>query len=331
MHSCCPICEKESTLILHKGIEEINIRGEKIPVEIEYYRCQECGEEFENPQPGYDPLEIAYNEFRSRKGYVQPSEIRDFRKKLGITQTEFSQLLGIGIATLSRYENGALQDEAHDRVLRLGMDPDNLLKLIKNNPRALSSETRQELIQKIVQERQRVNWKDFLIDLYGNYESDLFCGYKRFDAEKLFQVIKFFCYPEGVYKTKLTKLLFYADFKHFKDYSVSITGSKYAHLPYGPVPDQFENWFTVLLNDDPSLVKEEVWWGDKPGEVFISNQSANISILSTSEIKILAQVKEKFDKFNAKNIKDFSHKEKGYQATQNGELISYEYAEDLQI
>jgi hypothetical protein len=35
--------------------------------------------------------------------------------------------LGQGGATLSRYENGALQSEAHDQLLKLVMQPENLL------------------------------------------------------------------------------------------------------------------------------------------------------------------------------------------------------------
>jgi hypothetical protein len=44
------------------------------------------------------------------------------------------------------------------------------------------------------------------------------------------------------------KLLFYADFLHFKLNEVSITGARYAHAPHGPVPDQFETWLTALVD-----------------------------------------------------------------------------------
>src|SRR3990172_10504690 len=103
MNGFCPNCEKESPLIQVRTTEEFNIRGEPIPVEVVYYRCQECGEEFEIPDPDYDPYDLAYREYRQRKGLLQPEQIREVRVKYGLTQKEFSDLLGLGIATLNRY------------------------------------------------------------------------------------------------------------------------------------------------------------------------------------------------------------------------------------
>lgn len=119
MNGFCPNCEKESSLSLILTTEDFNIRGEAIPVEVEYYKCQECGEEFDISKSDNDPYEVAYREYRRRKGLLQPDEIRLFRIEHRLTQKEFSHLLGIGIATLNRYENGALQSEAHDRVIKL--------------------------------------------------------------------------------------------------------------------------------------------------------------------------------------------------------------------
>jgi len=40
-------------------------------------------------------------------------------RRYPITQEELGVLLGWGGATLSRYENGALQDEVHEKMLRM--------------------------------------------------------------------------------------------------------------------------------------------------------------------------------------------------------------------
>lgn len=57
----------------------------------------------------------------------------------------------------------------------------------------------------------------------------------------------------------------------------------------------------------------------------------DLSAFSNFEIKTLIEVKEYFKDFGARKIKDFSHKEKGYKETYDGQNISYAYAEDLQI
>jgi hypothetical protein len=64
------------------------------------------------------------------------------------------------------------------------------------------------------------------------------------------------------------------------------------------------------------------------GEVYISGEP-DWSIFSASELAALATVKDKFEQYNASRIRDYSHREKGYLETKDGEIISYRYARDL--
>jgi len=144
MKGFCPNCEKETELDFIKAMEEVIVRSEAIPVNVEYYKCKECGSEFPDPKSTIDTLDIAYREYRQRHGMLQPEQIRELREKYGFTQQEMSNILGWGGATLSRYENGALQDEAHETILVLIQEPLNLIDLIKKRPDALErSRTRQ--------------------------------------------------------------------------------------------------------------------------------------------------------------------------------------------
>jgi putative zinc finger/helix-turn-helix YgiT family protein len=328
MNGFCPNCEKESPLEFVRKTEEFNVRGEVIDVEVEFYRCQECGEEFENSKSAIDPYEVAYREYRARKGMLQPEEIRAFRQRRGLTQKEFSDLLGIGIATLNRYENGALQNEAHDRAIKLTMEPRIFLKLVSDSQGILGDLKKQKIISQLGEEKEFA-WLEITKDIFGNYSADLNSGYKRFELEKFFEAIKYFCFQDRVFKTKLMKLLFYADFCHFKKYSVSITGARYARLSYGPVPDQFERWLATLTLDIEGVQKEEEWNFDCPGEIYTCTLAPTLSIFSPSELAVLATVKLSFKGCSAKKISDKSHNEKGYQETGNGHLISYSYAEQL--
>src|SRR4030043_1288333 len=149
MKGICPNCEKETELELIQKVEDIKVRGEVIKVEVKYYKCKNCGEEFEDPRSDEDPLDKAYREYRRRHGMMQPEEILESRKKYGLTQNEMNRLLGWGGATLSRYENGALQDETHEKALRLAIEPRNLLKLIEGTPNVLPEEKRDRLIKKL--------------------------------------------------------------------------------------------------------------------------------------------------------------------------------------
>ena len=329
MLGICPNCEKETSLVFVKEPEEMKIRGEIITVDNEYFVCEECGEEFEDPKSDYDPLESAYTKYRDLKGMVTPEEIKDFRKKYGLTQLEFSKLIGIGIATLNRYENNALQSEAHDHLLRLYMDERNFRKLLVEDEEVLDDAHKQEIFKSL---ETKVN-QPYLDELSGYLlrcrQPSINTGFKKFDFEKFLNSVKFFCYQDRNFKTKLTKLLFYADFKHYKHYAISITGSCYAQVPHGPVPDNFETLLGLAVDKDESLRIEEVWGLDYSGEVYISDSPPDY-IFTNSEFKILTTIKEKFSNYNARQIRDFSHNETGYKATENGELIPYRYAEELQ-
>ena len=144
----CPNCEKESPLTWVRKTEDFDVRGEPIAVQVEFARCQACGEEFENSRSALDPYAAAYRAYRARKGMLQPEEIREFWTKHGLTQKEFGELLGIGMATLIRYENGALQSEAPNRAIELAIEPGALALLVADNPGVLGeTKTRRILRQ----------------------------------------------------------------------------------------------------------------------------------------------------------------------------------------
>lgn len=331
MKGVCPNCEKITELEHIKNKEKINVRGEPIEVDVEYYKCMECSKEFEDPRSKSDPLEKAYREYRKLKNMMQPEDIQNFRKHYNLTQNELSKLIGWGGATLSRYENGALQDTTHDRLLQLLKNPENMLRLIQKNGDFLP-DYKKERIQKelALQIDENCTMPKYIEQHFGNYKPEISSGFTKLNLEKLFEAIKFFA-TGGVFKTKLNKLLFYADFKHYKEYAISITGAKYVHLPHGPVPDNYEHYFAFLIHDEKSITPEEKIFDNFTGEMFHSNVTPDTTLFKNSEIEILGYVKHYFKDYTTMAIIELSHKEKGYQETTTGETISYKYADNLHI
>lgn len=331
MKGVCSNCEKISELEHIITTEELNVRGDIIKVEVEYYKCMECGEEFEDPGSKDDPLEKAYREYRRRHGMIQPEEIREMRKLYGLTQQELSKLIGWGGATLSRYENGALQDDAHDRILQLIKSPENMLRLIIKNGSFLPEIKRKRLLNELSAAPEKIcSFPNILSERFGKYEPSIESGYKKLDLNKLFQMILFFA-KDGVLKTKLCKLIFYADFKCFKDYAISISGARYAHAHHGPVPDNYEHYFATLIHDEKAIHFEEVDYGEHVGEKCYSEIEPDLSVFSDNELEVLLFVKKIFKNFTATQIRQFSHKERGYNETKVGDIISFEYSNDLKI
>jgi len=66
MKTICPNCEKKTAVQGIKTTEKIVVKGEGISVPVEYYKCLDCGGEFEDPKSKHDPLALAYSEYRRR-------------------------------------------------------------------------------------------------------------------------------------------------------------------------------------------------------------------------------------------------------------------------
>jgi len=326
----CPSCEEMTILETVWENEMIVVRGEQIAVKAKYQKCLECGEKSIDLNDEYDHLVEAYKIFRHRHGMIQPEEIRAFRKRYGLSQSELSRLLGWGETTLSRYENGALQDETHDTALRLAMEPSTLLRLIGKKPDSLNPKREENLIELLKEEESQIfSYSWFFETQIGSYERDEFSGYKPLDFEKVVNALLYFC-QEGTFKTKLNKLLFYLDFKHFKDQSVSVTGLRYAHLPYGPVPNDFDAYFSFMQHNEMLRV-EEVFFEENSAEQYSAAAEPRLGLFPNTELKTLIYIKEKFKNYTSRDISKLSHEEAGYKATRTGDLISYSFAEHLLI
>jgi len=73
-------------------------------------------------------------------------------------------------------------------------------------------------------------------------------------------------------------------------------------------------------------------WSWRTVSIVSATAAYSLSEFEDTELKVLTEVKERFGKYTSSMISEFSHKEKGYEETQNGEFISYaKYARDLQI
>jgi putative zinc finger/helix-turn-helix YgiT family protein len=325
----CSNCEKEATLELVTKEQVITVRKEPIKVNLSLRRCGECGDEVLDPAAIQDPFDLAYREYRKRHGLLQPEEIRDWRNARGLTQVELARLIGLGAATLNRYENGSLQDVSHDRLLRLAMDPSNLLKFVERSEGTLAEPKREALLRSLrAAQADTCTLENAIMVSVANYEADEYSGYKKLDLPRFYNAVLFFC-KEGIVKTKLNKLLFYADFRHFKKSTLSITGARYAHLPHGPTPDNFEWYYAAMRSLRLIDFIEEQYPGGYVGEVIRAEKDADLNMFDSHELLTLASVMTDFEKYTAVQMKALSHQEPGYEETENGELISYEYALQL--
>jgi hypothetical protein len=65
MKRVCPACEKVCEIALVHAPETIEVNGEPIEVDAEFFRCTECDTDFENTR-GPDSLAQAYRKYQRR-------------------------------------------------------------------------------------------------------------------------------------------------------------------------------------------------------------------------------------------------------------------------
>jgi len=333
----CPNCEEFTDVKLETRKQVFNVRGEPIEIEGEVAICQKCGSKIFDEERDSRTLERAYSVYREKHKLLAPDEIRITREKYGLGQRALSRLLGWGEITIHRYENGAIQDKVHDSTLRLIEDPQNMQKLFETSCGKLASYTAKRLEKAIATFLQEDNEQTFRVSLermVAHPYSDLTSGYKRYDLEKLENMILYLAkHLDGVLKTKLNKLLWYCDFLHFKETSVSITGAQYVHYQYGPVPKHYE-LVTGIMESEGLLDKNEVGFNTEEGivgEQFTALVEPNEGTFSETALKVMQFVIDTFRTYTATRVMNQSHQETAYRKSGDRDVISYEHAKELSL
>ena len=325
----CPVCNKTAAREINEE-REFKLKGETFTIPVTQYSCDDCEEEFTLPGKQPDPLVELYARYRAKHNMMQPENIRAFRKLYDLTQAELSNLLGFGAATISRYERGCLQDEAHDKALKMAMDPAALRKLVVNSQGVFSEGKKAEVLKAIDGIDSKANiLEQCVTDNFKNYAPNIESGFRKFDKNRFTELVLYFC-REGVLKTKLNKLLFYTDFKHFKDNVVSITGSRYVHVPYGPAPDDYDLCYTILLLKNTIDLSERPV-GNYIGEYYSAKRQPDLSMFNDEELKTMVYINQFFKNFTSTEISDKSHQEDAYKNSKPSDLISYDTAATLSV
>lgn len=331
MKKYCEECGKEvdTQVVIKKEI--YNVCGDPIEVDAQVLVCAECGEEFFCEEFDNRTLNYAYNEYRRKHRLLQPREIREIREKYGLSQRSFAKLLNWGDKTIFRYENGSIQDKAHNSLLLFLREPENMRTYLTENEIVLDEKQKAKLldtVDKLEQEREYNADRRFFDLLFSKSPCEE-NGFKGFEYEKLCSMVLFFAdKSDELLKTKLMKLLCYADMIFYKEHGISISGIRYIHMPYGPVPEHFDIILWRMEADHIAHIDVHYDGGYEKHKI-VQERTLTEGELTDAEKEVLHRVFDKFKTFSSKEISDYSHNEKGYKETKSGEIISYAYAKDI--
>ncbi len=128
-------------------------------------------------------------------------------------------------------------------------------------------------------------------------------------------MIVFFTEKLKPWKTKLNKLLFYADFIMHKQFGFSMSGIQYRAIPLEPVPNNFNSIFEYLDNKDELDIYYTKFADGGTGEQFKPdpNKTFDKELFNESELQISETVvAERFKDTSTNEIIEICHKEKAW-------------------
>jgi putative zinc finger/helix-turn-helix YgiT family protein len=303
--------------------ETLSVKGESITVPARVAICPVSGDELPNETLDDETLTRAFAVYRVRRSLLQPEQIKAIRLTYGLGQKTFAKLLGWGEMTLHRYETGSLQNQSQNTLLELARDPRFIQSQLARNGDALSAQQQADLRARLAELLQDCE-EPVARENRAEYLANASC------EAKMREMMVFFAGYPDTFRTKLNKLVFYADFLHHKRYGTSISTLRYVNMQFGPVPVAFYQLQAQLV-DDASLREAEVRGGKWGGTVFTAGRPADVSVFSASELDCLEYVGDHFDGWGATRISEYSHSEAAWRETCDRETISYDYADELSL
>lgn len=141
----CESCNEFRDYEVKKELRKYKIRGIDVEAKINISYCKSCGEELFNPKLESANDVILFDEYKVKTDLMTSSQIKNIRDKYHITQVAFAKVLGLGEKTITRYENGTIQDESINNLLMLSEKETNFMELWNKNKAKLTKKENEKI------------------------------------------------------------------------------------------------------------------------------------------------------------------------------------------
>ena len=216
---------------------------------------------------------------------------------------------------------------ANAKLIRLAANPRNFLGFVEEKQEIFSPNGYKKVMDHI-QKLLPADKMNPIVEYIWNFhmQPNEFTGFVKPAFEKVANFVLYFAQQAKPRKTRLNKLLFYADFLHFKRTGYAISGCNYRAIPFGPVPSNISmNCLGYLRQKNLSAssrncLKMAAWESD-----FWQRESSMPSLFSESELESMEEVLNSLNELPTKEIVELSHEESGWKENQEKrDLISYQ-------
>ncbi|MBK7810298.1 MAG: DUF4065 domain-containing protein [Saprospiraceae bacterium] len=233
--------------------------------------------------------------------------ITELRKMKGLSQEDLAKKVKISRPSLAQIELGnrsvdILELQKLSLVLEFSLD-DFMSKDFSPNQEIESKEEK-----KTKKEEERISVPTLQVSKFKNV---------------LLYILERCAGKPNVGETVLYKLLYFVDFNYYELYEEHLTGANYRKLPYGPVPQKLDTIIGQMIEiGELQRVKSE--YHGYPQTRYLPLVKANLTELRASEKEIIDRVIEQMSDWSAAMLSNYSHGDKPWKASKDGEEINYE-------
>jgi DNA-binding transcriptional regulator YiaG/uncharacterized phage-associated protein len=328
-----PFTDREMSI--HKEWRTMKYRKEEFKVLFHFYKCEDTGELFEDDELANLNYNQLINQYREKYAIPFPDQIIAIRAKYSVSASRMSEILGLGTNVYRQYESGEVPNQSNARLIQLIDDPHEFRKLL-NLSNTIDCKSKEKISHNIdaVLENLRCNKLENHLQNYFFESSspNSFTGYVNPNLSKLAEMVVFFAEKMQPYKTKLNKLLFYADFSMFKRTGFSISGTQYKAISMGPVPLHFNSIFDYLVRNCDVDISYTTFPEGGIGEQFrpFLKRKFNSEIFTEKEKEIIESIAFRFNNTSTDEIIEISHREKAWIVNYpEQKIIDYKYSFEL--
>ena len=315
-------------MVLRHENRELVFRKENFKYVHQFYECTDSGERFTDTKLDEANIFQVYNQYRAKYGIPFPDEIKEIRKQYGLSASKMSSILGFGDNQYRLYENGDMPSEANGKIIMSIKNPYVFETFILNSQNQISTEEMEKIMERISDLKLKYNENDKRKVLFHGLRRDIFNGFAEQRIGKLKNILLFFLEgTDGVFQTKMNKLLFYADFLCYKRTGRGISGLSYKAIQRGPVPQRWDRIYSFYDDIQQEIV---IFPNGIEGCKIITSLSPDKQSFTDYELEVLRDVKQRFISESSNSISELSHSENAWsQYEGTNQLISFNLAFEL--
>jgi putative zinc finger/helix-turn-helix YgiT family protein len=115
----CLRCDNEEFEVKQDAVTEQEFRGELLKVRTTAMVCTKCGWAAVNIDQLDELRRRTADTYREKHGLLTSKEIKAYRELLKMSQVEFAAFLGVGVASVKRWETWLVQERGNDQLIRV--------------------------------------------------------------------------------------------------------------------------------------------------------------------------------------------------------------------